>query len=309
MAVILKLITLIMLGAGIMNFTGAAKATEPEVVTSAVWQKVADELEFPEGPAWDGERYVYFSNCRGNWIGQTDGINTTRFLKTTSDTPVFGKTNGLTFYHGYLFACDFGLPAILKIALNGVVETYINSINGKPLNRPNDLAFDRQGNLFFTDPAEYNCDKPDGRVVRIAANAGTVTIVQDSMAFPNGIAFSPDEKFLYVAESACERVVRFKVSRRGTLIDKRIFVNLPGGDPDGLAVDAEGNLYIAHFGGGAVFVVNPEGKIIRRIIAPGKKPSNLEFAGPDSKTLYMTEVETNTLYRLPVKIPGLPLPH
>jgi gluconolactonase len=295
-------------GVMIMNSIGNLTAGEPEIVPASVWQKVADNLNFPEGPAWDGISQLYFSNCRGNWIGRTDGNRTVQFLITEPEKPSFGKTNGLTFYQGFLYACDFGLPAILKISPTGKIEIYADQYGNQPLHRPNDLAFDRNGNLYFSDPINYDCTKPDACVYRVAADDKSVTIAQDSLAFPNGLAFSPDGKFLYVAESACEQVDKFKVLPDGSLADKQIFIHLPGGDPDGLAFDVLGNLYIAHFGGGAVCVVNSQGRLIRKILTPGQKPSNLEFAGDDLKTLYLTETETNALYRLKVEISGLPLP-
>lgn len=291
-----------------MNSTSNLTAGGPEIVPASVWQKVADNLNFPEGPAWDGNGQLYFSNCRGNWIGRTDGNETVKFLTTAPEKPTFGKTNGLTFYGGFLYACDFGLPAILKISPTGKIEIYADKWGNQPLHGPNDLAFDRQGNLYFSDPINYDCTKPDACVYRVAANDTSVTVVQDSLAFPNGLAFSPDEKYLYVAESACERVDRFGIMSDGRLTDKQVFVHLPGGDPDGLALDIQGNLYVAHFGGGAVYVVNPQGAIVRKILTPGQKPSNLEFAGCDLKTLYLTETETNALYRIQVEIPGLALP-
>lgn len=298
----------ILIGSIIVTLFGNLPADEPQIVQSMVWQKVTDNLNFPEGPAWDGENNLYFSNCYGGWIGRTDSVHTERFLSATTDSTGFLKTNGLAFFHGRLYACDMERKQILKIAPGGQVEVYAAGFNGNRFNRPNDLAFDRQGNLYFTDPVSYDCAKPDGRVYRVSINDKTVTIVQDNMAFSNGIAFSPDFKYLYVAESACERVDRFKVLPDGRLAEKEVFIHLPGGDPDGLAFDVHGNLYIAHFGGGTVYIVNPQGVIVRKILAPGLKPSNLEFGGRDLKTLYLTEDETNALYCLPVEIPGLTLP-
>lgn len=297
-----------LIGVMIMNSAGNLAAGEPEILQASVWQTIADNLNFPEGPAWDGIGQLYFSNCRGNWIGRTDGNSTIQFLTTEPEKPTFGKTNGLTFFQGNLFACDFGSPAILKISADGKMNIYADRYGSQPLHRPNDLAFDRQGNLYFSDPVSYDCQNPDGRVYRISANAKNVTVARDSLAFPNGLAFSPDGEFLYVAESACEQVDKFKVLPDGGLTDKQVFIHLPGGDPDGLTLDIQGNLYVAHFGGGAVYVVNPQGTIIRKILTPGQKPSNLEFAGSDLKTLYLTETETNALYRIKVEIPGLALP-
>ena len=91
------------------------------------------------------------------------------------------------------------------------------------------------------------------------------------------------------------------------LSDKTIFAELPGGDPDGLAFDVEGNLYAAHFGGGAIYVFSSNGILKDKIITPGKKPSNVEFGGDDMRTLFITEDETNSVYSIKVKIPGMQL--
>jgi gluconolactonase len=112
---------------------------------------------------------------------------------------------------------------------------------------------------------------------------------------------------LYVCESAFARVLRFTVEPDGRLTNKEIFVELLGGDPDGIAFDSEGNLYVAHYGGGAVYVIAPDGRIKQKIPTPGKKPTNLEFADEDLQTLFLTEVETNALYKRRVDIAGLKL--
>ena len=131
-----------------------------------------------------------------------------------------------------------------------------------------------------------------------------VRIIHDAIAFPNGIAFSEDGNRLFVCESAANRILLFDVLQNGNIANGRPFVELPGGDPDGIALDVRGNLYVAHFGGGAVYIISPDGKILQKIPTPGKKPSNLEFGENDMKTLFLTEVETNSVYRLQVPVSG-----
>lgn len=134
-----------------------------------------------------------------------------------------------------------------------------------------------------------------------------VVLAADNLAFSNGLAFTADGKELYVCESAINSVSKFKIDEEGKLYAREIFVELPGGDPDGIAFDVEENLYVGHFGGGAIIVINKEGDIIQKIATPGKKPSNVEFAGEDMKTLYITEDETNAVYKLRTEISGLRL--
>ena len=172
---------------------------------------------------------------------------------------------------------------------------------------PEGPAWDGKGNLYFTDPKSHGKDELDGRIFKVDIKSKVITLLADRLAFPNGIAFSPNGKKLFVCESAKNRILTFRVNDNGTLSDKTIFAELPGGDPDGLAFDAEGNLYVAHFGGNAIYVLSPNGEIKEKIITPGKNPSNLEFGGEDMKTLFITEDETNSVYSLQVEIPGLKL--
>lgn len=272
--------------------------------------RVADTGLFPEGPAFDGEHSLYFSNCNDNWIGRYRDGNLDTFAVAPSQPDSFLHTNGLIFGRdGYLYGCEFTLGRIVKFDPSGNCTTLVNGYNGKRFNRPNDLTFDRQGNLWFTDPKNYGPDKADGSVYFYSISTHLLLLAADSLCFPNGIAFDPEGQFLYVSESAREQVVRFSVLPGGRLGRREVFVRLPGGDPDGLAFDQKGNLYVAHFGGGAVLIFDPRGKLLARLRTPGQKPSNLEFAGPGRRTLYITEDETNALYKIAVPIPGLPLVH
>jgi gluconolactonase len=274
---------------------------------SVAWEKVAEGLNFAEGPAWDGKGALFVSNCYGGWITKFSNGRADTFLTARASPFTFGKTNGMTFRGGHLFACDYGAGAILKIDAAGVTEIYANRFDDKAFNRPNDLAFDAGGNLYFTDPKTYGKDILDGRIFRISANDQTSQILAEGLGFPNGIAFSANGRRLYVCESAFARILRFTVEPDGRLANKEIFVELPGGDPDGIAFDSEGNLYVAHYGSGAVYVIAPNGKIKQKIPTPGKKPTNLEFADADLKTLFLTEVETNALYKRRVDVAGMKL--
>ena len=269
------------------------------------WEQVSENLAFPEGPAWDRAGSIYFSNCNGGWIAKYHDGKTDTFLMAENNS--FQKTNGLAFRAGFLYACEYGTGKILKISPAGKVETYADRYEGENFNRPNDLAFDKQGNLYFTDPKSYGAEKLDGRLFCIKKNTGKVVLMDDSLAFPNGIAFYGDGDQLYVCESALNRIVKYDINKNGNLSDKQTFVELPGGDPDGIAFDSEGNLYAAHFGGGHMYVISRRGKILKKVETPGEKPTNLEFGGRDLKTLYLTEVETQAMYRAKVDIPGLPL--
>lgn len=267
------------------------------------WELVADGQLFPEGITWDNNGSLYSSNCHGDWITKISGEIVDTFLLATDST--FSKTNGMiALKDGSLIACDYGNGTIIKITKEGKVEKIITGYLEIPFNRPNDLTIDKKGNIYFTDPKSYSSDKLDGRVFYYNSELKNVMLVQDSLAFPNGIGISPVDGKLYVCESAKNRILSFNIGSDGTISHKNVFIELPGGDPDGFNFDVNGNMYVAHFGSGTLFIINPNGKILNKIKTPGKKPSNVEFAGMDRKTLYLTEDETNSIYKMKVNISG-----
>lgn len=281
-------------------------------IAAPAWELVVDGQKFPEGPAWNGKDALFFSNCHGGNIQRiAHGSTGSSLFLAASDEPFTLKnTNGLTFgADGALYACEYGAPGVLRIAMDGKSEYLAREFEGKPLIRPNDLAFDKGGNLYFTDSWDYKRENPQGAVYRIDAKTKALTRPAGELAFANGLAFSADGRTLIVAESAWNRLLRYDVAADGSLSGRAVFAEMPGGDPDGMAFDTAGNLYVAHFGMGAIVVFSPDGRRVRELKAPGKKPSNVEFAGADLKTLYVTEDETNGVYRIAVETPGLRLFH
>jgi gluconolactonase len=269
------------------------------------WQLVGSGFEFPEGPAWNPNGTLYVSNCYGNWIAKiADNKIDTLVFKSDS---TFQNTNGLYFSSEYIYACDFGKGKILKIEQNGEVSEFIAEFEKVKFNRPNDLIVMKNENMNFTDPKSYGKDKLDGRLFFYDSKSKQLYLVADSLSFPNGLAISPIDKELYVCESAKNQIVRFQIDEFGFLKNKQLFIELPGGDPDGIDFDIEGNLYVAHFGSGTVFVISPEATIIESLKTPGLKPSNLEFGGNDLRTLFLTEDETNAVYKVKVRVPGYKL--
>jgi gluconolactonase len=272
-------------------------------ITFTDWELVVDNQNFPEGITFDGKANLYSSNCYGGWITKISKNNIDTFLVASETT--FGKSNGLfALGDGSILATDYGNGSILIIDSEGNVEKLIPEFEGVPLNRPNDLTIDKFGNLFFTDPKSYGEDKLDGRIFYYNFDQDTLLLVQTELAFPNGIGISPIDGRLYVCESAKTRIISFTIDENGQLNDKKVFIDLPGGDPDGFNFDVEGNLYVAHFGGGNLFVISPDGAILKTVKTPGLKPTNVEFAGDDRKTLYLTEVETNSIFKCMVNVSG-----
>lgn len=269
------------------------------------WVKASDGLNFPEGPAYDGKSSIYLSNCYGGWISKYFDGKVDTFISKANDSLLIEKTNGLSFgKDGKLYVCEYGKGKILMVSKDSRIEIYADGYKGEKFNRPNDLTFDNNGNLFFTDPKSYDKNILDGRLFLIDANSKEVILVEDSLAFPNGINISPIDGKLYVCESAKQKIVRYTITKENKLVNKQDFVKIPDGDPDGIEFDVNGNLYAAHFGGKAVYVFSPEGKQLQKIETPGSKPTNLEFGDADYKTLYLTEVETNSLYKIRTHFAG-----
>ncbi len=309
------LVTLLLSAAGLLFSASEARAAEAEL------EKVCGDLKFPEGPAWDGRGNLYFSNCSTDTISRlaADGAFTMQWMKgseSAGEAP-YHKTNGITvFRDGSLFVCDHGRNSVIRIdPKTKQGDVCASQCGGKPLKGPNDLAFDPKGNLYFTDPAGSGRDNPVGCVYRVEAGSRKVTRVAEGMAFPNGLAFTADAKHLYVCESQQNRIVRFAVKPDGSLGRMEPFADLSPdgpGEPDGMAVDVKGNLWITHFGAHTVLVVSPDGKIIRTIRVPhaennGHGPTNIEFAGRDLKTVYITDPGSSALFRMTSDVPGLRL--
>lgn len=273
--------------------------------TTEKWIKVADGLNFPEGPAYDGKSSIFLSNCYGGWIAKvTNKIVDTFSIKKENQLSI-EKTNGTVFgKDGYLYVCEYDKGRIFRLDENEKIEIYANGYNGEYFNRPNDLTFDESGNLFFTDPKSYDKNILDGRIFFVDAKTKEVILLDDSLAFPNGINISPVDHKLYVCESVFNRILRYEIKNDNKIINKEVFAIIPNGDPDGIEFDINGNSYVAHFGGKAVYIFSLEGNLLQKIETPGSKPTNLEFGDNDYKTLYLTEVETNSLYKIKTNVPG-----
>ncbi|MEA1986814.1 MAG: SMP-30/gluconolactonase/LRE family protein [Candidatus Marinimicrobia bacterium] len=264
---------------------------------NAKWELIASDLNFPEGPVWNNNT-LYFSSCFGGWIGKIENGQLDTFLTASKTT--FSNTNGLIIdKDANIIAVEYGIGKLLKISTDDKsVVVLSDGYNGKYFNHPNDLTFDNSGNIYFSDPKSYGRDILDGRVFYYDSKLGKVKLVADSLAYPNGIAISPIDNKLYLSESAKNRVLSFDILENGNLKNKKEFIQLPGGDPDGLDFDKEGNLFVAHFGTGTVFIISQDGTILKEIKTPGEKPSNIEFGGKDLRTLFVTEDETNSIYKI-----------
>jgi gluconolactonase len=270
-------------------------------------KKLASGFAWSEGPVWvaDGQ-YVLFSDIPNNrvmcWC-DADGLSV--FLKPAGYTGEKGRggepgSNGLLIdSEGRLVLCEHGDRRIGRIEANGEHITLADRWNGKRFNSPNDGAFHSSGALYFTDPPyglEGNVDDAakeiDFQGIYRLDTDGTVTLLSKEMSRPNGIAFSPDEKTLYVANSDGAKAVwmAFDVQDDGTIANGRVFYDvtdkmgkLPGA-PDGMKVDHNGNLFAT--GPGGVYVFTPKAELLGRI-STGERTANCAW-GDDGTVLYMT---------------------
>jgi gluconolactonase len=194
---------------------------------------------------------------------------------------------------------------------DGKLTVLVDRFEGKRLNSPNDLVYRSDGTLFVTDPPfglpKFSDDPrkelPFSGV--FALYKGQLKLVSADLKGPNGIAFSPEEKYLYVGnwDPETKVVMRYDVNADATLSNGKVFdmTSAPGEDAiDGIKVDQEGNLYVS--GPGGLWIISSAGKHLGTIVAP-KHPHNLAWGADDGKTLYMTA--QGTLYRMPLNIPGI----
>jgi gluconolactonase len=268
--------------------------------------KVAEGFQWAEGPVWvPAKGCLLFSDIPNNVINQfTPGQGIKEYLKPsgyTGATPRKGEpgSNGLVLdSQGRLCLCEHGDRRVTRIEKDGSKTILADNFEGKRFNSPNDLVFHSNGDLYFTDPPyglEKNWDDPARQLdfcgVYRLSKAGKLQLLTKEMSRPNGIAFSLDQKTLYVANSDPKKAVwmAFDVKSDGTLGDGKVFfdvTNLAGkkpGLPDGMKIDINGNLFAT--GPGGVWVFTPEGKHLGNI-DPQVATANCAF-GEDGSVLYL----------------------
>ncbi len=284
--------------------------------------KLAEGFQFTEGPIWvrDGG-YFLFSDPNANIIYKYTKDGELSIFRQPSgysgaDIAEYGQpgSNGLTLDgQGRLTINEHGNHRVSRLEKDGKLTVLADRHEGKRLNSPNDLVYKSDGALYFTDPP-FGLPKfyDDSRrellysgVFRISPD-GKLTLVNNELKGPNGIAFSPDEKYLYVGNWDPEKkiVMRYEVKANGSLANGSVFFDMtkaPGEDAlDGIKVDQQGNLYVS--GPGGLWVISPAGKHLGTIIAP-KHVHNMAWGDEDGKTLYLCA--RSGLYRMRLNIPGI----
>jgi len=257
---------------------------------------VVADIDFAEGPIFDSRGYLYFVNyIQNGTLGRRAPDGTVEVW-----VHVGGQANGCKVDHdGNIVVADYGGKRILRIdPLTRKIEVVTENFQGKPYLGPNDVCQDLQGNIFFSDPTGSTRANPIGALYRIERFTNKVTKLDDGLAFPNGLAVSPDQMKFYLAESETNRLLEYRLNEDGTLSDKRVAMEYETETLDGMMFDEYGRLWIARFGSGVVDVVWAEkGDLIRSIPAGGKKPSNLCWWETD---LYVTVSDAHCIHRFSV---------
>ena len=263
-----------------------------------------------EGPLWWKEGgYLLFND-----------IHTSRRLKYTPasgvavDLQPTNRANGLTRdLQGRLVSCEHDTRRVTRRELDGSLTVIANSFSGKRLNRPNDVVVKSDGAIYFTDPGAglvpEQWDLQYSGVYRVTGDLGSLSLLTDTYIQPNGLAFSPDEKLFYVNDSRRRHIRVFEMLPNGMLAKQtdRVFADLGGsepGVPDGMKVDTAGNVYCG--GAGGLWILDPAGKKLGRIVHGQASTTNIAFGGDDWKTLYFTT--RSTLFSVQLKVAGIPVP-
>jgi len=265
---------------------------------------------FTEGPVWHPtDHYLLFSDMPGDVRRRWDEARGVEEVRRPAN-----KCNGMTYDADLnLIVCEHATSLLVRERPNGKREILASHFNGKELNSPNDVCVRSDGSIYFTDPIygrspHYGVERPHELgfqgVYRVSANRGAPQLLVDDDLFgqPNGLCFSPDEKLLYVNDSARRLIRVFDVAADGTFANARLFADKivspsePGG-PDGMKCDERGNVWVTAPGG--LWVYAPSGDLIGKVSVP-EQVANLAWGGPDFHTLFLTA--SQSVYRLTTKV-------
>lgn len=269
-----------------------------------------DEQAMFEGPTWmrgkGDSGQLIFSVRPGNAIKQlsADGRVSTFIGDIFSGETSTWGANGTTLdLNGRVVYAAFSAGQVVRVEANGDRTILANQFKGQRLNTPNDLVYTSDGSLYFTDSVSK---RPGGEGVphtglyRLGAGK-LALLIGSGVGRLNGLAFSPDEKQLYLADAGDKSILRFDIDDQGALSNQGIFVDMRDNEygPDGIKVDKQGNVYAT--GEGGVWIVSPAAKRLGTILT-ARRATNIEFGGNDGRSLYITGF--SFIARVPVTIPG-----
>jgi sugar lactone lactonase YvrE len=291
---------------------------------SVTAQLYATGFEYAVGPAFNDAGDLYVPNYRANGtIGRITADGTAGvFCDLPQVAPVAGRmpqANGLKVDGaGRLIVADTGTGRLLRISADArTVEVLADRWQGKRFNDVHDVALDPSGNIYFTDPGDSGVRNPTGSVYRFDIQTVQVQQIATGMAFPSGLAVTPDQKGLCVGEAARFRVLLFDMAADGSLANRRVLIDFPtetrgsiiGGatEPGGMVFDAAGRLYVAMGSGGVIDVVEvPSGKLVRQYGAGGPEATNCHF---HNDYLYTTVAAKEAVFRLKLGVKGFSYRH
>jgi gluconolactonase len=291
----------IFLASSVIGLSLLAQPAPPPAAGAGVFsgevERVATGLQFTEGPVWMPEGYLLFSDIPANRIYRLVPGAASTVWRADS-----GSSNGLTLDRSdLLIACEHGNRRVSVTRAGGVVEALAERWEGARFNSPNDAAVRTDGSIYFTDPPYGLGDRPREiafqGVYRIRPDGRIDCLVKDFVK-PNGIALSPDESVLYVADTEANHVRCFAVAPDGALGAGRVLADVK--TPDGMKVDRAGRLFVTS--GDGVVVVAPDGARVTVLAVP-ETPANCAFGDADAKTLYITA--RNSVYRVRLATPGI----
>lgn len=259
---------------------------------------LAENLRFPEGPAIAPDGSIWCVELQAGSLVRIEGMDIRK-------QAVGGAPNGLAWLGNELWFCDADRNSVRRLMPDETVETVVGASDRLPVDRPNDLAFDRAGNLVFTCPGNSR-QAPTGKIWCRCAD-GKIALIFEGLYFPNGLAFSADGTELVVAETYRQRLWRGDWDGDlGRWSNARIWATTTGPiGPDGMAFDIDGNLWVAIFDQGHVVAIGQDGSEIRRLVTKGRRPTNVAFHRAGG--LLVTEAELGQLLHYPSLPSGAPV--
>jgi len=250
-----------------------------------------------EGPAVDFAGNLYAVNYHHQ--GTIGKITPAGEVSIFVELPAGSIGNGIRFdSKGNMFIADYTKHNILKVDMQTKQITVF--ANDNSMVQPNDIAITKWNTFYASNPDWKNGTGS----VWYANKNGIITRLEANMGTTNGIEVSPDNKRLYVNESAQRKVWVYDITKKGKISNKRLLTEFPDFGMDGMRCDANGNLYIARFGKGVVAIVSPQGRPVREVKLIGEKPTNIAFGGPDGKTVYVTLQDKGNIESFRTDTPG-----